>query len=364
MGSIGQSKLALSGKSGSASPDFEVTIGGRPLSTEVLAHVSGLTVDLSLDKAGMFTMEMSGIGEGQDEESLIDDDELFAIGQPVELKVGYGKDLQFLFGGEIAGLDPTFSSERPPAMTVRSYDRSLCLNRGTQNRTFTKLRYSDIAAQIAGEASLTPQVQDSSVEHEFIYQANQSNLEFLRALAKEIDYEVMVEDRSLIFRPVANGGHAVMTLTMEKELVEFSARLSATRQVTEVVVNGWSPKEKKGIVGRAKAGDVAPMNGGKSAASLGQKACGAAVEIVSWHPLMSQAEADQIAKARFGEISLKLVEGSGSTEGRADLRPGRVIKIAGVGERFSGPYYVTETTHRFDQQNGYRTNFSIRRNDL
>ena len=336
-------------------------VGGRKLPPEALGRVSEITVDLSLEKAGMFTMKLAGTGEEDDEDDWIDD-ELFAIGKAVEVKMGHGADLTSLFGGEITGLDPSFSSEQPPTMTVRSYDRSHCMQRGTENRTFIKMKYSDIASRIATEAKLTPKVEDSLVVHDFVYQANQSNLNFLRALAKEINYELMVEDKTLIFRRAGNNGRVVMTLTMEKDLIEFSARLSAARQVTEVVVRGWSPTQKKEITGRAMEGDAPRMGGGKSAAALGKEVCGEAVEIVSWHPVMSQAEADQMAASRFGAVSLGLVEGSGSTKGRADLRPGRVINIEGVGQRFSGPYYVTDATHRFDQENGYRTNFSVRRN--
>ena len=344
-------------------PGFEVTVGGRKLPPEILGRVSEVTVDLSLDKAGMFTMKMGGAGDEDDKDKWIDDD-LFAIGKAVEVKMGHGADMKSLFGGEITGLDPSFSSEQPPTMSVRSYDRSHCLQKGIENRTFTKVKYSDIASKIATEARLTPEVEDSRVVHEFVYQANQSNLNFLRALATEINYELMVEDKTLIFRPASVNGRAVVTLTMEKDLIEFSARLSAARQVTEVVVRGWSTTEKKEITGKATEGDAPRMGDGKSAAALSKEACGAAVEIVSWHPVMSQAEADQMAASRFGAVSLGLVEGNGSTEGRADLRPGRVINIEGVGKRFSGPYYVTETTHRFDQENGYRTNFSVRRNAL
>jgi phage protein D len=346
-----------------AGTGFDVTIGGQKLGPKVLTHVASLTVDLSLDKTGMFIMEMAASEEPEEEDSWVDD-KLFDVGKPIQVKIGQGSNLEFLFSGEIYGLEPSFSIERPPNMTLRSYDHSQCLQKGTRNRTFAKLRYSDIARTIAGEAHLTPDIKDSPIVYEFIYQANQSNLSFLREMAREINYQVRVEDKTLIFRPTANEDHEVMTLTMEKDLIEFSARLSMAQQVTEVVVNSWNPKEKKEITGRARANDSAPAMGKKNSAGLGSGACANAVEIVSWRPVMSQAEADEMAKARLGESGLKLIEGNGSMEGRTDLRPGKVIKIDGLGHRFSGPYYVTDTTHRLDQENGYRTHFNVRRNAI
>jgi uncharacterized protein len=39
-----------------------------------------------------------------------------------------------------------------------------------------------------------------------------------------------------------------------------------------------------------------------------------------------------------------------------------VVKIEGIGTRFSGSYYVTSTEHAFGPSQGYRTKFSARRN--
>ena len=65
----------------------------------------------------------------------------------------------------------------------------------------------------------------------------------------------MVEDKTLFFRPVANAQSEVLTLTMDDDLLEFYPRLSSAGQVSEVTVRSWSPKDKKELVGQAKAGD-------------------------------------------------------------------------------------------------------------
>ena len=344
-------------------PAFEVRLGGRTLVAQVLVHVTGIAVDLSLDKAGMFTMELSGFGAPQDENEWIDN-ELFAVGKSVLVKMGYGKTLKTLFGGEITGIDPSFSFDRPPTLMLRGYDRSHRLQRGDRTRTFLRRKYSDIAIRIATEANLTPLVHNSRVVHEFVQQTRQNNLDFLRGLAEKIDYVVMVHDTKLLFQPVGADEDRMITLTMEKDLIDFSASLSTARQPTRVLVRGWSMREKKEIISQAGPGDEASrMDGTRSAARLIQDNFGESVAILAV-PIMSQAEADQMALARLSQVSLSLIEGGGTTLGHPDLRPGQMIKIAGVGQRFSGRYYVTNTNHRFDQQNGYRTSFTVRRNAL
>ena len=102
------------------------------------------------------------------------------------------------------------------------------------------------------------------------------------------------------------------------------------------------------------------MSGGV-ATSIRERGAGR-TRSISQRPVSTQAEADQLAKARFNHRILELVEGEGVCWGRTDLRAGKVIKIDGVGKRFSGQYYVTAAIHCYTSQQGYLTRFTVRRN--
>ena len=181
--------------------------------------------------------------------------------------------------------------------------------------------------------------------------------------ARLIQYEVVVYDKKLSFRPVQNDGSAVLELHMDDHLLEFYPRLSAARQVSEVSVRGWSPVEKKEILSTAQAGtESSKMGGTDNGSKIIEQAFGSIVDVLSARPLMAQAEADQIAKATLNQKALSLIEGEGLCLGRTDLRAGKVIKIADIGKRFSGQYYVTTALHHYAAQGGYHTRFQVRRN--
>ncbi len=343
-------------------PNFDFIINGSPLSVEAETHVTSITVDDDTDLPDMFTLELAGSEHQEEETRWIDDQKLFAIGNTVEVKLGYGDDLKTLMIGEMTGLEPEFTFNRLPRLIVRGYDRRHRLQRGRKTRTFVGKKDSDIAAQIAQEARLDAQVEDSRVEHDYMLQANQTDLEFLQRRAHQIQYEVVVEDKTLFFRPVKNAESEILTLTFEDDLLEFYPRLSSMGQVSEVAVRSWNPKDKKEIIGRASTGDeVSKMGGQNSGANLAESVFGATTLMVSDRPVMNQAEADQLAKARFNRDLLGLITGDGVCRGRTDLRAGKVIQIDGIGKRFSGRYYVTAASHRYDPR-GYYTHFTVRRN--
>ena len=62
------------------------------------------------------------------------------------------------------------------------------------------------------------------------------------------------------------------------------------------------------------------------------------------------------------ERSKDLVKASGSCVGLPELRAGQRVTIGGLGVRFSGEYFVTDTTHTINDS-GYITKFGIRRED-
>jgi phage protein D len=224
------------------------------------------------------------------------------------------------------------------------------------------MKDSDIANQIAGDWSLTPEVEDTRVRLDYVLQHNQTDFEFLQERARRIGYEMVVTDSSLHFRPRRSDGSAVLTLSRDVELLDFSARLTTMGQVEEVNVQGWNAKDKKEVVAKSRIGDERQMGGSASGPAATRRAFsgtgGAAVDT----PVLSQAEADQLAQGWFGEMALSYVEGHGTCIGEPDLRAGTLVQIEGLGKRFSGSYYVTSSEHSYRPNVGYRTMFNVRRN--
>jgi len=343
-------------------PTFDILANGQRLSQKDRAYLTELEVDVSVALPSMFVLAMGGADTQKEDMPWLDED-MFAIGRSIEVKLGYESELSSVVKGEITGLEPEFAAVRRPTLRVRGYDRRHRLMRGVQTRTFVKMKDSDIAQQIAGEVNLTPEVVDTKVTHDYLFQANQTNMDFLRERALAIQYELIVDDQTLRFRPVANKEREAVTLTMDHDLLEFSPRLTSFQQVSSVTVRGWNPKEKREIIGRAGAGDEeSRMGGERSDTSTTPTAFGRQVTMLSDKPVLSQEEADQIAKSRYKALGLSLVTGDGVCWGRPDLLPGTVIKVEGAGKRFGGQYYLTSVLHRYSAQRGYQTHFEFQRN--
>lgn len=123
-------------------------------------------------------------------------------------------------------------------------------------------------------------------------------------------------------------------------------------------------------LGGGAAGALAAVASGDSAAiaqvgmELGakvvEKAFGeAGVLVVTQHPVRSQAEADQLAKSIFDELTSGNLQAEGVATGHPKLTAGCKVKLNALGDKFNGEYFVTHTRHVYDADDGYLTEFSI-----
>jgi phage protein D len=343
-------------------PEFAIRINGSALPNEAVADMISINIVEDLDAPSMCTVTLSGWDTVEMKVKWIDH-KLFREGNPIEIEMGYRDHLQRIFSGEITGLEPDFPEARPPIFTVRAYDRRHRLMRQRKTHSFLNLKDSDIASQLAHQAGLDPKVEDSKVKLPYVLQHNQTDLEFLLWRAQRIDYEVVVEDRTLLFQPRKIEKTAKLTLRRDIELLEFRPRMTTMGQVEKLTVRGWNPKEKKEIVAHSTAGDLPTVMGGTtSGPSNVQQVFSRTGSTLVTVPVQSQEEADRIAKQRFSEIALGYVRAEGKCIGDPQLRAGLVVKVEGVGERFSGLYYVPAVEHHYSMAKGYRTGFSARRN--
>lgn len=343
-------------------PQCRLRIDGADLPDEAQADLVEVAVHQDVAAPSMFTLRLLN-WDMQRLEFTWSDDDLFAEGGEVEVLMGYVGHLETVLIGEITGLEPDFEAEGLPMLTVRGYDRRHRLMRGRKTRSFIQSKDSDIAGQIAQEAGLTARTEDSQVVHDYVLQHNQTDLEFLEGRARRIGFEIAVEDRDLSFRARQNTGGEALTLERHGDLLELYPRLTTLGQAGEVAVRGWSPRDKQAVVGKAAAGDEGTVMGGAiTGPAAVTQVFGAAVDATVDLPVLSQAEADQIAGGRLKEMALSYITGDGVAMGRTDLKAGTVVRIERVGRRFSGLYYTSSVCHMYSPRRGYRTAFTFRRN--
>jgi phage protein D/phage baseplate assembly protein gpV len=331
-----------------------IKVNGAEVDPEVMAHVLTVDVDQHVHLPDAFAIAM------HDPDFELIDGGPFDLTKEVEI-AAQTEDGEWivLIKGEITALEPAFQEGMIAHLSVRGYDKTHRLFREQKSRAHLNKKDSDLAQEIAGAIGLQADVESTPTVYDHIFQHNQSDLAFLQERAWRIGYECFVEDQTLHFRsPPDAGRDALPPLAWGADLLAFNPRMNLAEQVDEVVVRGWSVRDKEAIVGRADRGTLYPkIEESKDGAAWAQS-FGSGKRVLVDQGVISQAEANQLAKARLDELSGAFVQAEGIAHRRPDIRAGRAVKLEALGNRFSGTYLVTNARHTYTAE-GLKTTFTV-----
>jgi uncharacterized protein involved in type VI secretion and phage assembly len=343
-------------------------IDGQAAPVSLLEDILELAVEESLHLPAMFTLVVNNpLFSGIAKDKTWQHEKLFAIGKSV--KIGFSSATteakEFddssegnVFDGEITAIETNFSSTSQALMIIRGYDKSHRLHRGRFNRSFQNMTDTDILKRVIGEVGLSAGKMDSSgAPHDYVFQENQTNMQFFRERAARNGFELFVQDGKLHFRkPKSDNSIDLEWLT---NLQNFRVRVSSSEQVSSVEVRGWDYVTKKPIVSTKSSAKVLTSTGASNSDSSSFQGYTSSPKlIVVDQPIDSSAEADSIAQALVDELGGEFVQADAKADGNPKLRPGRLVNLSGMGT-YSGKYYVTETRHLY-QARIYSTEFNVR----
>ena len=300
------------------------------------------------------------------------DDERFQVWQPLTIRAGFNTTEE-LISGYITHIKPDFQRD-PSHCTVEIWgmDRSVRMDREEKLRAWPQERDSTIATQIFDSYSFVPIVVETLVEHDqkvsTIIQ-RETDMQFLKRLALRNGYECYVDGNIGFFVPPRLEGTPQPLLAVhfgetETNVNHFSLELNALTPTNVAMMQGERLKRlrlppvtvtssRQQVLGKIAAPGILPPD-----VRRGQV-------YVSMNPTTGITEMATLCQELYHQAEWFL-----NAEGEIDgnhyahvLKPHRTVTIKGIGEAYSGVYYVTHVTHTF-RPTGYTQFFRAKRNAL
>ena len=280
-------------------------------------------------------------------------------GKSLEIKANGGSGEETIFKGEIVELEPHYDATGLK-LTVRGFDKLHRLTRGRYVKSFVDMTDADIMQKVIQSVGLKSQISATRVIHKHVLQANQTNLEFLQERAGALGFFLYAEGETIHCEPPPNAGENI-ELQWHQNMSEFRPRISTVGMVSEVNVRGWDTQRKVVLTAQETQGKGAPSIGvQQTGGALAQEAHGVTAKYLVNEPLVRNSNAaTELAKAVANRLIGHFVEAEGTCGGNPKILAGQKVKIARVGTRFSGDYFVTAATHTYQQKLGYVTHFSV-----
>lgn len=368
-------------------------IRGQAAPAALRASISSVTHQTGLD--GADRVELTLVNENL----RWLDHPLLTLDNELALSIGYAPDpLEQVFVGEIIGHTAAFPSSGAPTLTVVAQDRRHRLQQGTKVRWFAvpvtcmgNWPLPDVAVAsivglehglvpifdpisaalsvLVGAAEIAVALGDPDAMQKIIRkQASESDFDFLRRIAHENGWEVLIEHdpplggRKLRFLSLAEHLSSDVTLKYGQSLIDFTPRVTTVGQIAGIAARFWRPEIKMDFTVEVSwdwdrsslTVSISPGFGIPGGASASEGS------IMLVDEPVTQLSAPRVILAKLLARLNQRLTGSGTTLGDTRIRAGKVLRLEGVGEQFGGLYRVTAANSTIDS-GGCRTHFDVRK---
>jgi phage protein D len=351
---------------------YTLLIDGAPADSDLLAAVQQIEVEEHADLAAMLRLRLAvAVREDGSGWDVVDDDTFSRLARLSLLTtVGSGTPEPLIEAYVIeTRLD---ASNRPGESTfeVVAMDGTVLMNLEEKVRPWPNMADSDIASVIFGEYGLLPDVESTSPtrqELDLTVIQRSTDIQFLRRLAGRNGYECYVELNQLT---IMAEGHFHAPRLDGTPQGTLTVNMGAATNVNRMTVRLDTIKPAVADVADLEIGsqsDQTASIGSVSLTELGSSSLlgGSQQRRVRIGPsnLFETGELQTYAQAVVNR-SAWAVTAEGDLDATAYgsvLRARRPVLVRGLGQRFSGTYYVERVQHLLDDHN-YTQHFSLRRN--
>lgn len=349
--------------------NFTIEIEGEEIE-DVYPDLASLEVELDEELAGMFRLRIPLLQQKDGAWKYLDD-ERFQVWNQVVITAGLEDDTEELITGYITHVKPSFDADPTQCLLeVWGMDGSVLLDREDKLKDWPNKKDSDIAAEIFIQYGLTPEVEDTEVIHDEAISTviqRETDWQFLRRLALRNGFECFVQGETGYFRTPQTDAKPQPVLAVhfgdETNVNQFAIEVNAL--VPANIVMAQVDRASKEVLDMTANASWQEALGAADAAGILGAGMDPALMVIAQTVATGSAEMAAICQGLYHAREW-FVTGEGevaANEYGAVLKPRATVTIKGIGETYSGVYFVTHVTHSFSSE-GYIQSFKVKRNGL
>lgn len=320
---------------------YTVLINGTPLSNEV--ELYQLVVNKSFNKIASAKIVLRD-GDAAERDFPLSNDDKFKPGSLVTIQLGYDGEVETVFDGIIIKHSIRTKQQGASFLTIDAKDKAVKLTGARKSAYFINKTDNDVITQLAGE--LQTDIGVLTYSHKQLVQFECSDWDFIVTRAEANSMMVLTDDGKLVVKKPELITPAVLTATYGDNILEFEAEMDARRQWQSVTGHSWDYTTQQ--LEQSEAGSASFTETGNLSSSDLASVMGTSLTL-SHSGHLTQTQLQNWADAYALRNQLSKAAGRISVVGNSLVKPGTVVTLAGVGDRFNGDVYVTGVLHQYNE---------------
>ena len=277
----------------------------------------------------------------------------FEPGKEIEIKVGYSSDEKTVFKG-IVIKHSIRVRKKNSLLIIECKDKVVKMTGACKNKYALETKDSDIIEELIDTYGLEKEVTATTVTHKQIVQYNCTDWDFMLCRADVNGLLCIANDGKLAVAPPEFSGDAILTIQYGSTVHDLDAEIDARLQYKSVKGTVWNYTDQE-LIKDTEAEDPGVPDAGNLAADVLADVLGETEYRLFNSAKIEEPELQAWVNAAMMKNRLAKIRGKVTTDGTADVLPGQLIQLNGVGERFEGKLFVTGIRHEVTEGNWLTT---------
>ncbi len=273
--------------------------------------------------------------------------------------------------GRITHIRPWFDPEPSQSyLDIWGMDESVMMDREEKLKDWPNKKDSDIASEIFNLYGFTPEVEDTEVVHDEAVSTiiqRETDMRFLKRLALRNGFQCYMEGNTAYFRKprLDDTPQPVLAYRFGEEENFFRFSINVNGLEPANVAMFQVDRLNKEVIETVAETSMQTALGQTGPARFLPSGMDPSLVYIGMNAVTGRPEMDALSQAFFHRAEW-FVTAEGEIKGnfyQHVLKARSTVTIKGVGERYSGVYYVSHVTHSFSPD-GYVQLFKVKRNAL
>ncbi|WP_299677251.1 type VI secretion system tip protein VgrG [uncultured Dokdonia sp.] len=281
-------------------------------------------------------------GSASEQDFELSNEELLIPGKEIEITAGYHLDEETIFKGVVIKHNIKVRKGKS-YLIIECRDEAVKMTVGRKSKYFYDSTDSAIIEELIGNQGLTADVETTSNEHQELIQYRTSDWDFMLTRAQVNGKLCFVDDGTVKVAAPVLSGDTVETVVYGSSIYEFDGEIDARDQFDKITSYSWSYTDQELLETEAQDPSV-NLNGDLAASDLANVLQLDNFELRHGGNL-SQEELQDWSDAKALYQQLAKTRGRVKFQGIPAVKPGTLLQLEGVGNRYNGTIYVTGVRH-------------------
>ncbi len=282
----------------------------------------------------------------------------FIPGKEVTIKAGYQKDEAIIFQGIIIKQSIKAPLNAPSTLLLELKDKSIKTTINRKNKYFFDKKDDEIIGDILSTYGVKGTVDTTTVQHKEMVQYYSTDWDFVVSRAEANGLLLFINDGIVdVKAPVFTVKPDSLNLTYGDNIVDVEAGMDARDQYASVTTKDWD-YSKQEVVQKDASSSTMTEEGNLSGSTLSDVL--GSVDLLLQHPgKLLDGELTAWGKAKLLRSRMSKIKGRVRIYGTNVIKPGDMINLGGLGDRFNGGAFVSSVTHSFSANTTWYTDINF-----